>query len=76
LVEYRDMVQVIRDRVKKLGGEGNTLAQVKAAHPAIGWEGRYSRPGWTADMFIDAIYPELVPPPPPARNTQPQRGRR
>jgi hypothetical protein len=54
------MVYEIRDRVKKLVGEGKTLAQVKAARPVIGWEGRYSQPGWTTDMFLEAIYPEFA----------------
>ena len=54
------MVYEIRDRVKKLVADGKTLAEVKAAHPVIGWEGRYSQPGWTTDMFIEAIYPEFA----------------
>jgi len=61
LVEYRDMMQIVSDRVKKLSGEGRTLAQVRAAKPVLGWEGRYSRPEWTADMLIEAIYPEFAP---------------
>ena len=61
LVEYRDMVYEIRDRVKKLVTDGKSLDQVKAAHPVIGWEKRYSQPGWTAEMFLEAIYPEFVP---------------
>ena len=59
LVEYHDMAYEIRDRVAKLVSQGKTLEQIKAAHPVIGWEGRYSQPGWTTDMFIDAIYPEF-----------------
>jgi glyoxylase-like metal-dependent hydrolase (beta-lactamase superfamily II) len=70
LVEYRDMVYEIRDRVKKLATDGKTLEQVKAAHPVIGWEGRYSQPGWTTEMFIEAIYPEFVPPSRPAAARQ------
>jgi hypothetical protein len=62
LVEYRDMAMIIRDRMQKLAAEGKTLAQVKAARPAIGWEARYSQPGWTTDMFIEAIYPEFAKP--------------
>jgi len=62
LVEYRDMAQIISDRVKKLVREGRTLAQLKAARPVLGWEGRYARPEWTADMFIEAIYAEFAPP--------------
>jgi glyoxylase-like metal-dependent hydrolase (beta-lactamase superfamily II) len=60
LVEYRDMAYEIRDRVKKLVTDGKTLAQVKAAHPVLGWEGRYSKPEWTTEMFLDAIYPEFA----------------
>ncbi|MEQ1758913.1 MAG: MBL fold metallo-hydrolase [Vicinamibacterales bacterium] len=66
LVEYRDMVYEIRDRVRKMVSDGKTLAQVKSARPVIGWEGRYNQPGWTIDMFIDAIYPEFAPAPRPA----------
>jgi glyoxylase-like metal-dependent hydrolase (beta-lactamase superfamily II) len=60
LVEYHDMAYEIRDRVKKLASEGKTLDQIKAAHPVLGWEGRYSQPGWTTEMFLDAIYPEFT----------------
>jgi glyoxylase-like metal-dependent hydrolase (beta-lactamase superfamily II) len=77
LVEYRDMVYEIRDRMKKMvTDDGKTLAQVKAARPVIGWEGRYSQPGWTTDMFLDAIYPEFVKAParPAAPNSRPRAG--
>jgi glyoxylase-like metal-dependent hydrolase (beta-lactamase superfamily II) len=71
LVEYRDMAQIIADRVRKLAADGRSLAQIKTARPAMGWEARYSRDGWTTEMFIDAIYPDLAPrpaaPPAPAR---------
>ena len=33
VVEYRDMVTIIRDRVRELVKQGRTLAQVKAARP-------------------------------------------
>ena len=75
LVEYRDMVQEIRDRVKKLAADGKTLNQVKAAHPVLGWEGRYSQSGWTPDMFLEAIFPEFVAPP-AARTASPRTGRK
>jgi glyoxylase-like metal-dependent hydrolase (beta-lactamase superfamily II) len=59
LVEYRDMVQEIRDRMKNLVEVQHlTLEQVKAKHPALGWEARYSRPEWTTDMFVEALYEE------------------
>lgn len=60
LVEYRDMAYQIRDRLQKLADDGRTLAQAKAARPVIGWEGRYSQPGWTTDLFLDAVYGEFT----------------
>jgi cyclase len=75
LVEYRDMAYIIRDRVKKLAADGRTLAQIKAARPAIGWEGRYSQPTWTTEMFLDAVYPDYAPRPPAAPAARPRGGR-
>jgi cyclase len=63
LVEYRDMVQVVRDRMLKQAAEGKTVAQVKASRPVIGWEARYSQPGWTTEKFIESVYPEFLPQP-------------
>ena len=61
LVEYRDMVYIIRDRLQRMVvDEGLTLAQVQAERPVIGWEGRYSRPEWTTDMFLEAAYVEFA----------------
>jgi len=55
---YRNMVTMIRDRVKDLKGKGMTLAQVKAARPTMDFDGRYgSTTGpWTTDMFVEAVY--------------------
>jgi hypothetical protein len=64
LVEYRDMVTIVRDIVQDLKSKGMTLAQVKAADPAKGYRGRYGndKGAWTTDMFIEAIYnSELKP---------------
>jgi cyclase len=58
LVEYRDMVTVIHDRIESMVDRGLTLAQVKAANPTLGYRGRYgSDTGpWTTDMFVEAVY--------------------
>jgi glyoxylase-like metal-dependent hydrolase (beta-lactamase superfamily II) len=56
VVEYRDMVQIVRDRVRDLVKAGKTLAQVKAAQPAKGYVGRYGSP----DAFVEAIYSGLA----------------
>ena len=41
VVEYRDMVTVIRDTIQELIDKGLTLEQVKAANPTKGYRGRY-----------------------------------
>jgi cyclase len=58
VVEYRDMVTIIRDRVRDLIKEGLTLEQVKAASPARGYTRRYGSAtgSWTTNDFIEAVY--------------------
>jgi len=58
VVEYRDMVTIVRDRIAAMAGKGMTLDQVKAARPTLDWEPRYgSTTGpWTTAMFIEAVY--------------------
>jgi cyclase len=62
LLEYRDAVTVVRDRVQDLIDEGKTLAQVKAADPTLGYRSQYGadKGEWTTDMFIEVIYNELA----------------
>jgi glyoxylase-like metal-dependent hydrolase (beta-lactamase superfamily II) len=64
LVEYRDMVTVIKDTVQALMEKGATLEQVKAANPTRGYRGRYGKDTgpWTTDMFVEAIYNGLKAP--------------
>ena len=63
VVEYRDMVTVIRDRIQSMIDKGMTLDQVKAANPTQGYRARYgSDTGpWTTDMFVEAVYKGLTP---------------
>ena len=63
VVEYRDMVTIVRDRIQDLIRKGKTLAEVKAAHPTFDYDGRYgaSTGPWTTDMFIEAVYRDLAP---------------
>jgi cyclase len=56
VVEYRDMVVIIRDRVEDLMKKGMTLAQVKAARPTFDYDRRYSTESYTAEMFVEAVY--------------------
>ena len=61
LLNYREMATVIRDRVLNLKKKGQTLAQVKAAKPSLGWDPRYAPQGSfvTADAFVEAVYNTL-----------------
>jgi glyoxylase-like metal-dependent hydrolase (beta-lactamase superfamily II) len=56
---YREMVQIVRDRIQDGIRNGMTIEQVKAAKPALEYERRYSRPNWTTDMFVEAVYKDL-----------------
>jgi cyclase len=62
LVEYRDMVTIVRDRVRALVKQGKTLEQVKAASPTQGYNRRYGSDSgaWTTSMFVEAIYKGLT----------------
>jgi glyoxylase-like metal-dependent hydrolase (beta-lactamase superfamily II) len=64
LVEYRDMLQIIYDRIADLVKQKKTLVQVKAARPTMDYDGRWgSETGtWTTDMFIEAVFKELSRP--------------
>jgi glyoxylase-like metal-dependent hydrolase (beta-lactamase superfamily II) len=60
VVEYRNMVVMIRDRIKALVAKGMTLDQVKAARTTLDYDFRYGKDkAWTPDMFVSAIYAEL-----------------
>ena len=55
VVEYRDMVTIVRDRVQDLMKKGMTLDQVKAANPTAGYNSRYG----ASAAFVQAIYGSL-----------------
>jgi glyoxylase-like metal-dependent hydrolase (beta-lactamase superfamily II) len=61
LVEYRDMVVIVRDRVQTMIKAGATLQQIKAARLTTDWDTRYGANSgpWTTDMFIEAVYNTL-----------------
>ncbi len=61
VVEYRDMVVIVRDRVKTMIDAGATLAQVKAARVTADYDSRYGANSgpWTTDMFVEAVYTTL-----------------
>jgi glyoxylase-like metal-dependent hydrolase (beta-lactamase superfamily II) len=62
LLEYRDAITTIRDRVQDLIGQGMTLAQVQAANPTLGYRSQYGTDSgpWTTEMFVATVYNELA----------------
>jgi len=55
VVEYRDMMTIIRDRVQDLVKKGMTLDQVKAANPTAGYNSRYG----ASAALVQSIYESL-----------------
>jgi cyclase len=61
VLEYRDMLVIVRDRIADLIKKGLTLDQVRAARPSLDYDPRYSAasgPASTA-QFIETIYRDL-----------------
>jgi cyclase len=56
VVEFRDMVTIIRDRVQDLIKKGMSLEQVKAAKPSLDYDTQYSG---SPDGFVESIYKSL-----------------
>src|SRR4051812_4636705 len=61
VVEYRDMVVIVNERIADMVKKGMTLDQVKAARPTIDYDLRYGADSgpWTTAMFVEAIYNEM-----------------
>ena len=53
---YRNMVEVIRDRIQDLIKQGKSLQEIRAARPTLDYDGIYGSP----DRFIDAVYQSLT----------------
>jgi cyclase len=63
VVEYRDMITIVRDRVQRRLAAGARLADVLADGVTLDYDGVYDDPGgpWTAGMFVEAVYRSLAP---------------
>ena len=62
VVEYRDMVVIVRDRIRTMIQKSMTLDQVKAAKPTLDYDTEYvsANSFVTADRFVEAIYKSLL----------------
>jgi glyoxylase-like metal-dependent hydrolase (beta-lactamase superfamily II) len=62
VLEYRDMVTIIRDRIQASIKKGLTLDQIKAARLTLDYDARYdakSGPGASGN-FVEAVYKSLT----------------
>jgi glyoxylase-like metal-dependent hydrolase (beta-lactamase superfamily II) len=61
VVEYRDMVVIVRDRIADLMKKGMTLAQIQAAQPTFDYDTQYVSPNSfvKANQFVEAVYKSL-----------------
>lgn len=61
VVEYRDMLTIIRDRIQHMVDEGMSLRQVQRARPTLDYDGRYGAESgiWTTAQFVETVYREL-----------------
>jgi glyoxylase-like metal-dependent hydrolase (beta-lactamase superfamily II) len=62
LVEYRDMVTIVRDVVQNMIKKGMTLDQIQKAEPTRGYTRRYGATTgpWTTTMFVEAVHQSLT----------------
>lgn len=56
VVEYRDMVTIVRDRIADLIKKGSSPDQIRAARPTLEYDGTYGDPR----AFVDAVYASLT----------------
>jgi cyclase len=61
VVEFRDMVVIVRDRIRNMIQKNMTLDQVKAAKPTRDYDTEYvtSASFVTAERFVEAVYKSL-----------------
>jgi glyoxylase-like metal-dependent hydrolase (beta-lactamase superfamily II) len=61
VVDYRDMVTIVRDRVQALMTKKLTLQQILKADPTKGYRARYGsdKGEWTTAMFVESVYRSL-----------------
>jgi cyclase len=61
LLNYREMITIIRDRIVDMIKKGMTLEQVKAAKPTLDYDPLYGTATgfWTTTAFVEAAYKSL-----------------
>ncbi len=64
VVDYRNMITIVRDRVQAMIKKGMSLEQVKAARPTLDYDTQYG----SGDAFVEAVFRSLSNPPARSRN--------
>ena len=61
VVEYRDMIVIVKDRIQDMLKKGMTLAQIKAAQPTLDYDTQYvsANAFVRTDQFVEAVYKSL-----------------
>ena len=61
VVEYRDAITIVRDRIQAMVKKGMTLEQVRAARPTLDFDPRYGADSgfWTTAQFVEAVYRDM-----------------
>lgn len=62
VVQYRDMVVTVRDRIQYLIKQHQALAQIEEGDPTAGFDSRYGSISgeWTTHQFVEAVYRSLI----------------
>jgi cyclase len=60
VVDYRDMVVVVRDVIADMIKQGMTLSQIKEASPAKPYETQYGTQPGATNAFVESIYKSLT----------------
>lgn len=57
---YRDMLIIVRDRIRDLIKQGKTLDQVKAAKPTMDYDPLFGREKGATARFVESVYRSLM----------------
>jgi len=60
VVDYRDMVVLVRDVIADMIKQGMTLDQIKQGSPAKPFETQYGRQEGSTNAFVEAVYKSLT----------------
>jgi cyclase len=60
VANYRDMVTIVRDRIRDMANKGLSLDQVRQAKPTSDYDGLYHTREWTSEMFVEAVYRDVT----------------